>query len=219
MLMPIKIKICGVCKENTIEFCIDNSIDMIGFVFYQNSPRNISISKAKNLFQEFGNQINIVGLVVDPKESLVKALIDEIGINIIQFHGNENLDELLTLKAKYDIQIIKAMNINVNIDKTELIEYQNNMDYLLIDAPQPEESNRPGGNGNLFDWSLTKKLNLDNNWILSGGLSPENVGDAIKITGADFVDVSSGVENEVGVKDNDLITKFIYNARNYMEKN
>ena len=129
MLMPIKIKICGICKENTIEFCIDNSIDMIGFVFYQNSPRNISISKAKNLFQEFGNQINIVGLVVDPKESLVKALIDEIGINIIQFHGNENLDELLTLKAKYDIQIIKAMNINVNIDKTELIEYQNNMDY------------------------------------------------------------------------------------------
>ena len=219
MLMPIKIKICGVCKENTIEFCIDNSIDMIGFVFYQNSPRNISVSKAKNLFQEFGNQINIVGLVVDPKESLVKALIDEIGINIIQFHGNENLDELLTLKAKYDIQIIKAMNINVNTDKTELIEYQNNMDYLLIDAPQPEESTRPGGNGNLFDWSLTKKLNLDNNWILSGGLSPENVGDAIKITGADFVDVSSGVENEVGVKDNDLITKFIYNARNYMEKN
>ena len=100
-----------------------------------------------------------------------------------------------------------------------MIELQNNMDYLLFDAPPPENSMRPGGNGNHFDWNLIKNLEMDSNWILSGGLSPENIGDAIKITGANFVDVSSGVENNVGIKDNDLITKFIYNARNYTEKN
>ena len=151
--MRVKIKICGISEEDNIKCCIDNSVDMIGFV------------------------------------------------------------------SKYDIQIIKAININEGADKAQLIELQNNMDYLLFDAPPPEDTMRPGGNGNRFDWNLIKNFKMDSNWILSGGLSPENIGDAIKITGANFVDVSSGVENDVGIKDNDLITKFIYNARNYMEKN
>jgi phosphoribosylanthranilate isomerase len=217
--MQVKIKICGISEEDNIRCCIDNSTDMIGFVFYQNSPRNISIAKAKNLYREFGCQINIVGLVVDPEESLIDTLVNEIGINIIQFHGNEDIDKLLTLKSKYNIQIIKAININKSTDKARLDRLQNNMDYLLFDAPPPEDATRPGGNGNHFDWSLIKNSKMDPNWILSGGLSPENISDAIKITGANFVDVSSGVENDVGMKDNDLITKFIYNARNYMEKN
>ena len=217
--MRVKIKICGISEEDNIKCCIDNSVDMIGFVFYKNSPRNISTLKAKNLYREFGREVNIVGLVVDPDESLVETLVNEIGINILQFHGNENLGKLLTLKLKYNIQIIKAININKSTDKAKLIELQNNMDYLLFDAPPPENSVRPGGNGKHFDWNLIKNLEMNSNWILSGGLSPENIGDAIKITGANFVDVSSGVENAVGIKDNDLITKFIYNARNYMEKN
>lgn len=217
--MRVKIKICGVSEEDNIKCCIHNSVDMIGFVFYKNSPRNISTSKAKNLYREFGREVNIVGLVVDPDENLIETLVNEIGINILQFHGNENLGKLLALKSKYNIQIIKAININEVADQAQLIELQNNMDYLLFDAPQPEDSMRPGGNGNHFDWNLIKNFKMESNWILSGGLSPENIGDAIKITGANFVDVSSGVENDIGIKDNDLITKFIYNARNYMEKN
>ena len=217
--MRVKIKICGVSEEDNIKCCIQNSVDMIGFVFYENSPRNISTLKAKNLYREFGREVNIVGLVVDPDESLIETLVNEIGINILQFHGNENLGKLLTFKSKYNIQIIKAININKLADKAQLIELQNNMDYLLFDAPPPEDSMRPGGNGNHFDWNLIKNFKMGSNWILSGGLSPENIGNAIKTTGANFVDVSSGVENDVGIKDNDLITKFIYNARNYMEKN
>lgn len=217
--MRVKIKICGVSEEDNIKCCIHNSVDMIGFVFYEKSPRNISILKAKNLYREFGREVNIVGLVVDPDESLIETLVNEIGINILQFHGNENLGKLLTFKSKYNIQIIKAININKLADKAQLIELQNNMDYLLFDAPPPKDSIRPGGNGNHFDWNLIKNFKMGSNWILSGGLSPENIGNAIKTTGANFVDVSSGVENDVGIKDNDLITKFIYNARNYMEKN
>ena len=217
--MRIKIKICGVSEEDNIKCCIDNSIDMIGFVFYQNSPRNISILKAKNLYQEFGRDINIVGLVVDPDESLIETLVNEIGIKMIQFHGDEDLGKLLNLKSKYNIQIIKAININESTDKTQLMELQSNIDYLLFDAPQPKAATRPGGNGNRFDWNLINNYEIYPNWILSGGLSPENIGDAIVATGANFVDVSSGVENIDGIKDNDLITKFIYNARNYMEKN
>ncbi len=217
--MRIKIKICGVSDEDNIKCCIDNSVDMIGFVFYQNSPRNISILKAKKLYQEYGRDINIVGLVVDPDESLIETLVNEIGIKMIQFHGDEDLGKLLNLKSKYNIQIIKAININDSTDKTQLMELQSNIDYLLFDAPQPKEATRPGGNGNCFDWNLIKNYKIYPNWILSGGLSSENIGDAIEATGANFVDVSSGVENIDGIKDNDLITKFIYNARNYMEKN
>ncbi len=217
--MQTKIKICGIHKEKNIECCVENSIDMIGFVFYQKSHRNITIENAKNLYQEFGQQINIVGLVVDPDDSLIETIVNDIGIKTIQFHGNEDLDKLLTLKSKFDIQIIKAINIDKNIYKNELIEFQENLDYLLLDAPVPESSSRPGGNGHLFDWGLTKHLKLKNNWILSGGLRPDNVVEAIKVTGAEFIDVSSGVEDSDGCKDNDLITKFIYNARSHTEKN
>ncbi len=217
--MRNKIKICGISEARNIECCIENSVDMIGFVFYQNSHRNIPILDAKNLYQEFGQEINIVGLVVDPHDDLVKTIVNDIGINIIQFHGNEGLDKLLMLKSKYDLQIIKAINIDENIDRNELIELQKNMDYLLFDAPQPQNSTRPGGNGHHFDWSLIGRLSLKDNWILSGGLSPANVADAIKFTGANFVDVSSGVEDDRGIKDNELIAKFTHSARNYMEKN
>jgi len=211
--MTIKIKVCGLRESSNVESCIENSADMIGLVFYPKSPRNIETNKAYILNKKYSSLIEIVALVVDASEELIDNIISRVGIKTIQFHGNESIDYLESLKIKYNIKIIKAVslssgNLNIINNQTDIV------DYYLFDSPPPISSNRPGGNGVPFDWGLINKLNLKKDWILSGGLTPSNIKEAISITGANIIDVSSGVESKVGKKDNDLITNFIYNARN-----
>lgn len=210
--MAIKIKVCGLQESSNVESCIDNSADMIGLVFYPKSPRNIEINEAYILNKKYSSLIEIVALVVNASEELIDNIISRVGIKTIQFHGNENIDYLESLKTKYNIKIIKA--VSLSSDTLDNIDNQSDaIDYYLFDSPPPIASNRPGGNGLTFDWGLINKLNLKKDWILSGGLTPSNIKEAISITGANFIDVSSGVESKIGKKDNDLITNFIYNAR------
>ena len=212
--MTIKIKICGLRERENIECCIKNKVNMIGFVFHHDSPRNISIKNASNLVKLFKNQIEIVGLVVDPSDDLLDQIIDKVGIRKIQFHGDETPERIFNLKERYDISSIKAIPVSNNISVSDIDEFHKVSDYILFDAPPMSSTNRPGGNGVPFDWDLVMKLNIVKPWILSGGLNIDNVTEAISITKANFVDVSSGVEDSLGVKNNDLITKFVYNARN-----
>mgnify|MGYP003342998444 FL=1 len=212
--MTIKIKICGLRERENIECCIKNKVNMIGFVFHHDSPRNISIKNASNLVKLFKNQIEIVGLVVDPSDDLLDQIIDKVGIRKIQFHGDETPERIFNLKERYNISSIKAIPVSDNISASDIDEFHKVSDYILFDAPPMSSTNRPGGNGVTFDWDLVKKLNIVKPWILSGGLNIDNVTEAISITKANFVDVSSGVEDSLGVKNNDLITKFVYNARN-----
>jgi len=212
--MTVKIKICGLKKHENIECCIKNKVDMIGFVFHQNSPRNISIKNASNLVKLFKNQIEIVGLVVNPSDDLLDQIINIVGIRKIQFHGNETPEKISNFKERYDISSIKAIPVSNSITTSEIEEFDKVSDYILFDAPPMGSTNRPGGNGEAFDWDLLKELNIIKPWILSGGLNIDNITEAISITKANFVDVSSGVEDALGIKNNDLITKFVYNARN-----
>ena len=212
--MTIKIKICGLRERENIECCIKNKVNMIGFVFHHDSPRNISIKNASNLVKLFKNQIEIVGLVVDPSDDLLDQIIDKVGIRKIQFHGDETPERIFNLKERYNISSIKAIPVSNNISAFDIDEFHKVSDYILFDAPPMSSTNRPGGNGVPFDWDLVMKLNIVKPWILSGGLNIDNVTEAISITKANFVDVSSGVEDSLGVKNNDLITKFVYNARN-----
>ena len=210
--MTIKIKVCGLLESSNVESCIENSVDMIGLVFYPKSPRNIELNEAYILNKKYSSLIEIVALVVNANEELIDNIISRVGIKTIQFHGNENVDYLESLKIKYNIKIIKA--VSLSSDTLDNINDQSDaVDYYLFDSPPPISSNRPGGNGLTFDWGLINKLNLKKDWILSGGLTPSNIKEAISITGANFIDVSSGVESKIGKKDNDLITNFIYNAR------
>lgn len=212
--MTVKIKICGLRKQENIECCIKNKVDMIGFVFHQNSPRNISIKNASNLVKLFKNQIEIVGLVVNPSDDLLDQIIDTAGIRNIQFHGDETPERIFNLKERYNISSIKAIPVSKSITASDIDQFDKVSDYILFDAPSMSSTNRPGGNGIAFDWDLVKKFNIIKPWILSGGLKIDNITEAISLTKANFVDVSSGVEDSLGVKNNDLITKFVYNARN-----
>lgn len=212
--MTVKIKICGLRKQENIECCIENKVDMIGFVFHQNSPRNISIKNASNLVKLFKNQIEIVGLVVNPSDDLLDQIIDTAGIRNIQFHGDETPERIFNLKERYNISSIKAIPVSKSITASDIDQFDKVSDYILFDAPPMSSTNRPGGNGISFDWDLVEEFNIIKPWILSGGLKIDNITEAISITKANFVDVSSGVEDSLGVKNNDLITKFVYNARN-----
>ena len=212
--MTIKIKICGLKEKSNIDACIENSADMIGFVFYPQSPRNINTNQARILNKQYSSLIEIVALVVNASHELIDDIITNVGIRTIQFHGNEDVDYLESLKKKFDIKIIKVITLSSNITSKTINMYDDIVDYYLFDTPPPDSSNRPGGNGLVFDWNLINKLNINKEWILSGGLTPYNIKEAIESTGANIVDVSSGVENETGKKDNDLITNFIYNAKN-----
>lgn len=213
--MSVKIKICGVREQENIECCIENKVNMIGFVFHNDSPRNISIKNASNLVKLYKNHIEIVGLVVDPSDDLLDQIIDKVGICKIQFHGNESPERIFFIKEHYNISSIKAIPVFHNLSAIEIEPFHEACDYILFDTPPMSSTNRPGGNGVAFDWHLVKKLNIVKPWILSGGLNIENVKEAISLTKANFVDVSSGVEESLGIKNNDLITKFVYNARNF----
>tara|TARA_Y100000590_G_scaffold470732_1_gene668954 strand:+ start:17698 stop:18348 length:651 start_codon:yes stop_codon:yes gene_type:complete len=210
--MTVKIKICGITKQENIECCIENSADMIGFVFYPDSPRNIKLKDAIAYYNQYSSLIEMVGLVVNPEDYLVDEIINEIGLNTIQFHGDEDINRLERLKRKSDIKIIKALPLKDLAVFDVISHYKGIVDYVLFDSPKPKKSIRPGGNGELFDWSLLSGYDSNIPYILSGGLNVNNVKKAIEETRANFVDVSSGVENELGKKDNDLIRKFIYNA-------
>ena len=210
--MTVKIKICGITNHENIEVCVENSVDMIGFVFYPDSPRNIKFQDALAHYNQYSNLIEIVGLVVNPEDYVIDQIINEIGLSTIQFHGDEDIKSLERLKKRSDIKIVKALALNDQGVFDGIADYKGIVDYILFDSPKPRKSPRPGGNGEIFDWTLLEGYDGIIPYILSGGLTPNNVKKAIEETGTNFVDVSSGVENELGKKDNDLIRKFIYNV-------
>ena len=218
MSQVIKIKICGLKDYALVDYCVTKKIDYVGFIFYKRSPRNISVEQALLIINKINDKYKnidtkFVAVLVNPDEDLVDKL--HLNFDYIQFHGNESVSELEYYKKKYDIKIIKAFSISCKDDLSSYGQYQNFVDYLLFDAQISGDNKLPGGNGVAFDWNLLKNRNIGSDWFLSGGLNQENVIDAINISGAKFIDVSSGVESLPGVKDKNLISNFIYIIRKF----
>jgi phosphoribosylanthranilate isomerase len=200
MTYKIGIKICGLKEQYAIESSVENEVDMLGFVFYEDSPRNLDFSLAKKLFSFVPSNVTAIALLVNPTDDYLKKIINDVGINTIQLHGQETAERTAEIKGIYNFDIIKAFSVK-------------NLSKFLFDAEPPLNSLRPGGNGNIFDWKILKNYTSNVPWILSGGLNPDNIKDAIEESGTNFVDVSSGVESKSGIKDIGLINKFVKNAR------
>jgi len=211
--MDIKIKICGLKEQYAIESSVDNGVNMLGFVFYEESPRNLDLNLAKKLFSIVPDNIISVALLVNPTNDYLKRITNDIGISTIQLHGQETPKRTEEIKDIYNFDIIKAFSIKNDKSIQNCDLYVKSVSKFLFDAEPPVNSRRPGGNGNVFDWEILKNYNSKVPWILSGGLTPDNIKNAIEMSGANFVDVSSGVENKTGIKDIDLINKFVKNAR------
>ena len=213
--MPdVRVKICGLRDSAGIQAAADAGAAYVGFVFFPKSPRNVSIADAAMLAVQVPIGVAKVALVVDADDAFLDELTANVPLDMIQLHGSETPERVSEVRAKYGLPVMKAISLSSPADAHQIDVYSQVADQLLIDAKPPAGSDLPGGNGHEWDWTLARRKYWTRPWMLAGGLTPENVARAVDLTGARQVDVSSGVESAKGVKDHDLIRKFIAAAQN-----
>ena len=186
---------------------------MVGFVFFPPSPRNLSFKTASVVESRVRGRAKKVALSVDADDTLLSYVVDALGPDILQLHGNESPLRVAAIKARFKLPVMKAIAVETKADLAAIARYAAVADYLLFDARAPREATRPGGLGKPFDWHVLQNLDPGVPFMLSGGLDAGNVGEALRITRAPGVDVSSGVERAPGEKDHDKIRAFVRAAR------
>ncbi len=213
MTNPVSVKICGLATVDDVYACAQAGANYMGLVFFEKSPRNISIPAARELALAAPLGLAKVALVVNPSDAELDAITQTVPLDMIQLHGKETLERVAQVKARYGLPVMKAVGIADADDLPKLESYFGVADQILVDAKPPQGGELPGGNGLSFDWRLIAGRRWPCPWMLAGGLNPDTVAEAIKMTGATQVDVSSGVEDAPGIKSPDLIQKFIQNSR------
>ena len=214
--MTVSVKICGISTEEALETSIDGGADYAGFVFFERSPRNVSLSRAAALARLAAGRIKTVALTVNAGADAIKAIAGEVCPDFFQLHGNENIERIAAIRALSSARIIKAIKVGTPCDIQGACLYEEEADLLLFDAQAVSLPNAlPGGNGLSFDWRWLQGAALRRDFMLSGGLRAGNLLTALEQSGASSVDVSSGVETSPGVKDPALIRQFIKTAKSF----
>jgi phosphoribosylanthranilate isomerase len=208
-----KVKICGLKTEAALDAALAGGADYIGLVFFPPSPRNIAPPAAKVLADKARGRAKIVALMVDPDDALLESVMQSANPDVLQLHGHESPERVREIHRRWGRPVMKAIPVEKAEDAEAALAYQGVADLILFDARAPVESTRPGGNGAPFDWRALVGVKDRVSFMLSGGLTPDNVADAIRISGAAVVDVSSGVEVRPGEKDPALITRFLLAAK------
>lgn len=213
--MAVEVKICGIKTAEALDAALDAGADYFGLVFYPRSPRNVGRAEARALIERAGGRAKSVALLVDPTDRDIAEIIRDVGPDFIQLHGSETPERVSEIARMCNDMVIKAVRIENAADVSETAPFRDISSFVLYDAkpPKADVTALPGGNGIPFDWSALADLDDDRAFMLSGGLSPENVAGAIAGTGARMVDVSSGVERKAGEKDPSLIREFITAAK------
>lgn len=213
MTNPVSVKICGLATVDDVRACADAGANYMGLVFFEKSPRNITIPAARELALAAPLGLAKVALVVNPSDAELDAITASVPLDMVQLHGRETPERVAEVKARYGLPVMKAVGIADEDDLPKLESYFGVADQILVDAKPPKGGELPGGNGLSFDWRLIAGRRWPCPWMLAGGLTPENVAEAVKMTGAKQVDVSSGVEDAPGQKNAKLIQKFVQSSR------
>jgi phosphoribosylanthranilate isomerase len=208
--MTTLVKICGLSTSDTMEAALKQSADFVGLVFFAKSPRNVTLRQATTLAAQAKGRAKVVTLIVDADDALLDAIATDVQPDLIQAHGKETPERLAAIKKRTGIPVYKALRVATTEHVKQATLYTTSP-FILYDALPPEGAALPGGNGLTFDWTILKTAKAP--FMLAGGLTPENVADAINKTQAAMVDVSSGVESSPGVKDAKLVAKFIEAAK------
>jgi phosphoribosylanthranilate isomerase len=211
--MPLDIKICGLSTAEALETALDAGADMVGFVFFEASPRNIGLEHARRLGARVRGRAKKVALTVDATDDQLARIIEALAPDMLQLHGREEVDRVVVVRTRFGLPVIKALPVAAREDLAPVRLYAKVADRLLFDARAPRGATRPGGLGKAFDWHLLANLDAGLPFMLSGGLDARNVAEALRITRAGGVDVSSGVERAPGRKDPEKIRAFIRAAR------
>jgi len=210
----IEIKLCGLKEPSHIEAAFSLGIKYLGFVFFDKSPRFLRNDNAKSLISLTPPGIIKVGLVVNPSDECLNS-ISGLNLDMIQLHGSESIDRVKEIKSKFNFSLIKAIGIKEKKDLDLVERYSEVADHLLIDAKPSSNTSLPGGNGIKFDWTILEKKSWSFPWFLAGGLNANNITEALRMTKAKKVDLSSGVEDSNGRKSINKITSFVNKIKKY----
>lgn len=213
--MSVAAKICGLTSEDAVEAAVASGARFTGFVFYPPSPRSLGVAQAARLVAGVPPSITRVGVFVDPDDALLDSIFSKMPLDMAQLHGSETPDRAGTIKRRFGIKVMKAIKVAGETDLRAAKDFLGVADWLMFDAKPPKDMANalPGGNALAFDWQLLRTKNWPLPWMLSGGLNPENLAEAVTISRAEFVDVSSGVERKPGEKDPAKIRAFLARAK------
>jgi phosphoribosylanthranilate isomerase len=216
--MQLIVKICGLSTVEALDVALEAGADMVGFVFFPPSPRHLGFEAAKTLGARVNGGAKKVALSVDANDADLGAFVDALKPDVLQLHGRETPERVALVRSRFGLPVVKALPIETRADLSPVRLYANVADRLLFDARAPRGATRPGGLGRSFDWHVLENLNLGVPFMLSGGLDAGNLDEALRITRAPAVDVSSGVERAPGQKDPEKIRAFIRAARQAAER-
>ncbi|WP_306006696.1 phosphoribosylanthranilate isomerase [Aquicoccus porphyridii] len=211
--MSVKVKICGLSRPEDVAAVAGAGAAYAGFVFFARSPRNLTLDDARALALEAPVGLAKVALTVDADDMLLDRITEAVPLDMLQLHGSESPGRVAEIKARYGLPVMKAVGVAGQEDLAALAGYEEVADQILVDAKPLKGAALPGGNGLAFDWRLIAGRKWARPWMLAGGLTPGNVAEAVRLTGARQVDVSSGVERAPGMKDAGLIRAFVEAAR------
>ena len=211
--MSLIVKICGLSTRETLDVALDAGADMVGFVFFPPSPRHLGLETARDLGRQVKRRASKVALTVDADDAVLANIVETLQPDLLQLHGRETVARLRDIKQKFGLPVMKALPVETPADLATLPGYAAVADRILFDARAPKDATRPGGLGAVFDWHVLEGLDLKLPFMVSGGLHAGNVAEAVRVTRAGGVDVSSGVESAPGVKDVEMIRAFIRAAR------
>jgi len=205
----VQVKICGLKESNHVKTAVAAGARFLGFNFFRKSPRFVSIAAARELSLAVPAGICKVALTVDADDEFLGLITKGVPVDMLQLHGSESPQRVAEIRATYGLPVMKAVSISDVSDLSKIDVFARVADQLLIDAKPPENAELPGGNGLPFDWRLIAGRRWTLPWMLAGGLTAGNLAQAVRLTGAPAVDVSSGVENRPGVKDGEKIAAFV----------
>jgi phosphoribosylanthranilate isomerase len=211
--MTLLVKICGLSTPETVDAALEAGADMIGLVFFPPSPRFVTPEQAAPLAARARGRAAVTVLTVDMDEAGIAAIVDAVRPDWLQLHGHESPEQVAALRRRFGLPAMKAVGIREAADLAAVAAYRGVADRILLDAKPPKGATRPGGNAIAFDWAILDGFDPGLPWMLSGGLDPGNVGEAVARTRPPGVDVSSGVETAPGLKDAGLIAAFVKAAR------
>lgn len=208
-MSTIEVKICGLSSEATLDAALEAGADLVGFVHFAKSPRHVPFDRGRELSLRAKGRAERVVLLVDPDDALVDAAVEALDPDLIQLHGSESPERVAAIRRRSGRRVMKAVGVAIRADLDALSRYRGTADRILLDAKPPPGADLPGGNGRAFDWTILAGADLPARTMLSGGLAPETVRDAIARTGLRAVDVSSGIESRPGIKDPSKIAAFL----------
>lgn len=211
--MPLLVKICGLRTPEALDVALEAGADQVGFVFFAPSPRNLGYAASRALGERVKGRAEKVALTVNATDDMLAEIIDALRPDVLQLHGTETPDRVVTVRTRFGLPVMKALPIEDRASLSPIRLYAKVADRIIFDARAPREATRPGGLGKPFDWHLLEGVNPGVPFMLSGGLDVDNVADALAVTRAPGVDVSSGVERVPGEKDPDKIRAFVRAAR------